>query len=139
MDINQLISDPYLRLLFIGLVFYLGTVFLFIEKVEKIVKSKKEKHDADLEKKYPASKATIKNVIEMFDSLRENRFQYEKISRILDSLHWIGILYLSGAILGFVLKTSNLNQDISLVIMGVSFLYFFILLVYLIIWHHKNK
>lgn len=140
MDINSLVTDPYLYIFLGGITFYFLTLFLFIEKVQDAVKKQKESHDSLLIKKYGvASVSIVQNSIDMFDSLRDNRNKYEKLERIIDTMHWCGIFYLVGTVLGFILKQVNLKQDIAIGIISAGFLYFFIILIYLIFWYRKNR
>ena len=137
MDINSIIRDPYIVLFVGGIIFYLASVFIFLDKIENKIKTNKQAHDQGLIKQYSAP-LTVQSFIEIFDVLKENRLKYDKIQRLVDSIHWIGILFLVGSLLGFILEQANIKQDFAIGLMGSAFLYFFILLIYLIIWYRRN-
>lgn len=139
MDINSLIKDPYIIIFVGGLIFYLSTVFLFIEKLENKIKDKMAHHDKSLIEKNDGTILSTKKFIDMFDSLRENRMKYAKVQNLVDGFHWVGILFIVGALLGFILEQAQLNQDIAIAIMSGGFLYTFILLIYFILWYRKNR
>lgn len=137
MEIDSLVNNPYLILLVVGVITYLGTIFFFVEKAKNKLLAQRTEHDSTLVTKYANTPATIRSFIEMFDSLRENRFKYDRIKRFINFLHWTGIAYLISTVGGFILQQSGLNEGWAIVPMGLSFIYFFIDLILLIVWYHR--
>jgi len=139
MDLTQYVSNEYLIAAFSGIVFYLGAVYIFLDRFEAKLKSKQDKHDEEVESKYVGTRATIRSIIQIFDSLKKNRDEIEKKTRMIELMHWIGVAYIIAAFVGFIFQQTGISQDIPIAMMAATALYFVVFLILVIFWDRKLK